>query len=167
MVTLLSTLDRIPSDVLYVGVFILKNDVHALLFTADGTPTVQKFHAVLSPEPCRRWEYEQAPHDIFSSTRLSAAVQLADLHGLSTCELDRLLRPIPMSTPSTEPEGTTFTCVVWFREAVRVLDRAGVVDVPDVDALQIELLGMARAAHAGVKSGTAPPAHGRSRFFKA
>ncbi|KAJ7862484.1 hypothetical protein B0H14DRAFT_2740207 [Mycena olivaceomarginata] len=49
------------------------------------------------------------------------------------------LEPVSMSIPvidqAREPE---FNCRVWFREAVRVLDQAGILQCQDVDALEAE-----------------------------
>lgn len=62
------------------------------------------------------------------------------------------VKDIPMAVPpsqrSKEPK---FTCRVWFKEAIRVLNDSGVfVKCPDVDALEDELT---RKALAGAYNG--------------
>ena len=55
-----------------------------------------------------------------------------------------LLRAIPMTVPAvdmyTEP---SFTCRVWFKEAVRILHDRGFVNCPDINRLEQECKGFA------------------------
>lgn len=164
MPSLISTLKPLPTDLLFAGLFYSTAGYHWILFATDGTTVSDKFHATNRQGG---WQYQKATHSIWESRSLFAAVQFAQLHGRTADELDGLLRTIPMAVPPSESAGTQFTCRIWFREAVRVLHREGIVNVPDVDELEAELKGLAADAQAGVESGEHLPFYGPSRLFKA
>ncbi|KII92218.1 hypothetical protein PLICRDRAFT_172333 [Plicaturopsis crispa FD-325 SS-3] len=54
--------------------------------------------------------------------------------------IDRLFKSIPQIIPAVDQaEEPVFSCRVWFKEAVRVLNANGIVRCPDVYALENEL----------------------------
>ena len=63
--------------------------------------------------------------------------------GTSSVDVDNLLRTIPMTTPACDAPHP-FTCRIWFREAVRVLDHQHMVKCRStVDTLEKELTMLA------------------------
>ena len=56
--------------------------------------------------------------------------------------MDGLLRAIPLVTPECDAPHP-FTCRIWFREAVRVLGKHGMVNYRSIDALERELTSLA------------------------
>ena len=75
-----------------------------------------------------------------NATRVKTGVIPA---GTSPVEIDNLLRTIPLMTPACDAPHP-FTCRIWFREAVRVLDGQRMVKCrPRVDALEKELTMLA------------------------
>ncbi|KAJ7734717.1 hypothetical protein B0H14DRAFT_2543292 [Mycena olivaceomarginata] len=90
-----------------------------------------------------KWLFEDPVplHSIIKSRTISAAVKIGSLEpNVSGKDILRdHLEPVSMSIAvidqAREPE---FNCRVWFREAVRVLDQAGILQCRDVDALEAE-----------------------------
>ncbi len=65
--------------------------------------------------------------------------------------LEEYVKDIPMSLPEVDVgKEPRFTCRVWFKEAIRRLNRAELfVNCPDVDALERELVQRASALELG------------------
>ncbi|KAJ6502183.1 hypothetical protein C8R45DRAFT_611629 [Mycena sanguinolenta] len=138
-------------------------DILAVLFsrTDEGTfhwticvpishTVAAKFHVRNTPNDW--WFDEPVPdHSILHSNTISAAVKIGtiDHNAVTRDDLTRLLRTVSMTVPAidqaTEP---TFTCRVWFREAIRVLHRNNIINCPDVDELEKECRGYASTNHA-------------------
>ncbi|KAJ7898815.1 hypothetical protein B0H14DRAFT_2331938 [Mycena olivaceomarginata] len=84
-----------------------------------------------------KWLFEDPVplNSIIKSRTISAAIKI----GKNITELGDHLEPVSMSIPvidqAREPE---FNCRVWFREAVRVLDQAEILQCREVDALEAE-----------------------------
>lgn len=77
--------------------------------------------------------------DLESSPIIAVAVRLGQLLPEDLENVVQLLKAIPMVIPEVDQavEGR-FTCRVWFKEAVRVLNQAGYVRCDDVGALEKE-----------------------------
>ncbi|KAF8918822.1 hypothetical protein CPB85DRAFT_1278859, partial [Mucidula mucida] len=109
-----------------------------------------KFHAAGSDD--NPWHYEcvewRGPEDLLSVT----FTKIGDLmEGLDYQILDEYLKPIPMEVPNRDRANErSFTCRVWFKEAVRRLNDSGLfVQCEDVDALEMDLNEKACAVEYG------------------
>lgn len=65
----------------------------------------------------------------------------------------RLVRAIPLVLPAREVREGEFNCRVWVREALRVLQDHGAVDVVDVDKLEDEFIALGEENDGSVVQG--------------
>ncbi|KAG7091275.1 hypothetical protein E1B28_010324 [Marasmius oreades] len=98
------------------------------------------------------FKFEAKPWNAATSQSLSALVQIGTLNKHTIETLTALLKAIPMASPD-EDRGAVFNCRIWVREAVRVLERNGVLKCDSVDALQAELLQYAQENRENVEQG--------------
>ncbi|KAF9474025.1 hypothetical protein BDN70DRAFT_885286 [Pholiota conissans] len=63
---------------------------------------------------------------------------------------------VPTIDENTEP---TFTCRVWFKEAIRILNNSGYISCPDVNQLEVECKAFA------VTNQPAYPSYGGYKHF--
>jgi hypothetical protein len=77
-------------------------------------------------------------------------------------QIKRILEPIPMTLPDCDKTSDEyFRCRVWLKQAIRVLDREGIISCPDADAVvNKELRIFAEANYAAISGGT-----GGFRFY--
>ena len=95
------------------------------------------------------WKFEVAEWNGLASVLAVAFVKIGHiLDDLDHTALLLYIKDIPMSIPDNQqPKEFKFTCRVWFKEAIRQLNRAGVfVKCDDVEALEKELSQKATAA---------------------
>lgn len=109
------------------------------------------FHVIDYSQP-PYWRYEaDYNYNLNSSAYVAAAIGIGRLRrGMSVDRLHQLLSRIPMDLVPNQDLGNEpgFTCRVWVREAIRVLDRAGIIQCDSVDELEWELKGYGeRARH--------------------
>ncbi|KAJ7900725.1 hypothetical protein B0H14DRAFT_3123798 [Mycena olivaceomarginata] len=139
-------------EVLNVG------DILAVLFSRSDIDTFHwticvpinsteaaKYHAKNSGD--NWWFEDPVPrHSILDSKLVSASIKIGSLElNVVTKDILRdILQPISMVVPAVDhAREPKFTCRVWFREAVRVLHEARVLNCPDVDALEAECVSYA------------------------
>ncbi|KAF9560138.1 hypothetical protein CPC08DRAFT_762926 [Agrocybe pediades] len=90
-----------------------------------------------------------------SRNNLSALIQIGSLRGThSVDDVVEILEKVPMKSPAgSEDEHVRFTCRIWIREAVRVLNSAGIIACGDVNALEEECKAHADANREAVELG--------------
>ncbi|EAU86218.1 hypothetical protein CC1G_03429 [Coprinopsis cinerea okayama7 len=106
---------------------------------ADGKPGWQ-VHATNKDTDV--WRFAQDSWDGPSSEGAIAFLKIGEImEGLDVSCLLEYVQNIPMAVPpSQEDKEPAFTCRVWFKEAVRILNDSGLfVECMDVDALEYEL----------------------------
>ena len=117
---------------------------------AKGRPVPgYKLHATNRFGP---WQFECADQDLLTSSTLITVARIGSVAD-STWGVEFLLeylRNIPMRVPAADQEHEReFSCRLWFREAIRILNYAQVfVRCPDVNKLERELSSQTRLAEA-------------------
>lgn len=70
---------------------------------------------------------------------LTALIKVGSLGTHTVESVVAILEQIPMASPAgTEDEHVKFSCRIWLREAIRVLNQQGIIACNDVNALQAE-----------------------------
>ncbi|KAI0784703.1 hypothetical protein C8Q75DRAFT_723927 [Abortiporus biennis] len=122
-------------------------NIYACLFSrGDGTfhwaiviPKLDgecmKYHAVSDDKP---WRYVCASDNLQKDIRVCVVVKLGVFANRTYKEIDEFLKQIPMKAPPDDlPQ--RFTCRIWFKEAIRVLNKRGVIRCTSVNSLETEL----------------------------
>ncbi|KAI0354169.1 hypothetical protein OH77DRAFT_512759 [Trametes cingulata] len=94
------------------------------------------------------WEYHTAEWTAMDSETCVALTKIGRLApDVTWNDVDNVVQTIPMAVPDKDRPrfGERFTCLVWFREAVRKLHTAGILRVINVDALEEKLTQRATA----------------------
>ncbi|KAF9450790.1 hypothetical protein P691DRAFT_809485 [Macrolepiota fuliginosa MF-IS2] len=102
------------------------------------------------------WWFEAKPvpieHNLEALDTISSAVKIGSIKpedATVNVFLD-LFETIPMEVPDVDkPREPEFTCLVWFREAIRRLHAAKVINCPNVDDLEAECESYAKTNWAG------------------
>lgn len=72
--------------------------------------------------------------------------------GVTSDAIDGLLRDIPMVTP-TQDQPQPWSSRIWFRQAMRALHQAGILNCTRIDLLEVELDKLANYEAVGVQLG--------------
>ncbi|OBZ73059.1 hypothetical protein A0H81_06596 [Grifola frondosa] len=132
-----------------------KSDIYAALYgrhderyhwafiLATDDVSGYKYHASNLENPAV-WQYVCEPFD--TTKEWKPLVILAKLGrcppNVSTSDLDRLFRSIPLQTPESDAPHP-FTCRIWFRTAMRALNDHNILSCVSVSALEWELVDLA------------------------
>lgn len=105
------------------------------------------------------YEFDRTTYTLATSMSVAAAAvigRLPDQPGHTLEDLVTLLSAIPVNVvPDVDKERETkFTCRVWVREAVRLMNANGYVRCPDVNALEEEMWGYGRKAIEALDDGS-------------
>ncbi|KAM5544230.1 hypothetical protein V8D89_001890 [Ganoderma adspersum] len=114
----------------------------AIVIPSNNSDHAEILHANNPVEAGGRWSFQRKTHDVYASRTACIIVKIGTLTATNTIErITNLLEGIPMAIPladrTIEPR---FTCRVWFKEAIRVLARNGVLTCPDVSALERKMI---------------------------
>ncbi|KAH9830498.1 uncharacterized protein C8Q71DRAFT_368342 [Rhodofomes roseus] len=140
----------IPIGGIYAGLFSRRDGTfHWTVMVPLNDTVCEKFHAT---EDSNGWRYEHTPHTVVTSRTACVVVKIAQLNNLTIEYLDRLLSTIPMETLPAD-QGQQFTCRIWFREAIRRLHKAGVLQCPSVNNLEFELKDQASSHYMNLERG--------------
>ncbi|GBE80526.1 hypothetical protein SCP_0302410 [Sparassis crispa] len=133
----------VPPGGIYAGLFRRGDGTFhwTIIISQDAGHVVNKFHAT---EDSRGWRFEYSLHTIVRSVSACAVVKIGTLSSNRLVgDIHTLLKDIPMQTPVADlPQ--SFSCRIWFKEAVRVLSNNGIIRCPAVSRLEAELKGIAR-----------------------
>ncbi|KAF9487286.1 hypothetical protein BDN71DRAFT_664049 [Pleurotus eryngii] len=127
---------------------------HWAICIATTDKIARKYHA---KEPIRdHWFFERpAPsHSILTSRTVCAAVKIGRVGPETNLNnLEQYLSQIPMEIPAAEVGfEARFSCRVWFKEAVRRLHQARIINCPDIYNLEAECKAYAQANEASQAS---------------
>ncbi|KAF7298321.1 hypothetical protein MKEN_01356600 [Mycena kentingensis (nom. inval.)] len=149
------------SPSLHVGdilvVVFSRMEAHTLHWTicVPTTPAqAAKYHAKQSGD---NWWFDYSDtagvplHSLLTSQTISASIKIGTIAPGKVHKevLTEYLKPIPMAVPAIDVQREAkFTCRVWFREAIRVLNKKGLIQCSDVDSLEEEVKGYGLANQA-------------------
>ncbi|OJT11332.1 hypothetical protein TRAPUB_12132 [Trametes pubescens] len=88
------------------------------------------------------WEYQSKEWDVLDSGSCVAVTKIGQLPaGMTAKDIDVLLEKIPLTVPDVDRPRfhDQFTCLVWFRAAIRRLHIARILGVIDLDLLEESL----------------------------
>ncbi|KZT53602.1 hypothetical protein CALCODRAFT_511313 [Calocera cornea HHB12733] len=120
---------------------------HWMLCSTDTTSEeTYLFHATQRPG----WMYEYRLWDMVMSNTSVIAVKISNYH--DQVHLNTLLSTLPMTTP-IEEGNVEFTCRIWVRAAIRLLNNRGIIRCTDIDGLQNEGIMLATRHADNVGSG--------------
>jgi len=111
------------------------------------------------------FQFEAKPPTAAISQAVSTLTSIGRLTERDVTALIKWLRKIALETPQ---EGQEFSCRVWVRQVVRLLEGQGVPECDDFDALEAEVLGYAEANRESVEQGAASSllfSHSRIGYF--
>ncbi|KAI0669121.1 hypothetical protein C8Q78DRAFT_232748 [Trametes maxima] len=117
-----------------------------------GNNEGHKFHAT-NNMGATHWHYEDGTWSAPFSNTCVTLTPLGKMSGWDDAKpaeavetLRGILSPIPMTVPDIDrPLFSLFTCRVWFRAALRLLNAHRLLAVPDIDALERHLTQRATA----------------------
>ncbi|KAI0640319.1 hypothetical protein C8Q77DRAFT_126929 [Trametes polyzona] len=119
---------------------------HWIIYLCTSDVGGYKFHAHNSSNT-RPWVYEKAEWAAIESERCVTLTKIGRLpHGKTVDDVDAALRVIPINVvPDIDRPRfhSRFTCLVWFREALRRLHTAGIITVINLDKLEEKLVYLA------------------------
>ncbi|RDX43042.1 hypothetical protein OH76DRAFT_1390924 [Lentinus brumalis] len=110
---------------------------HWALIVAESPVSGKKLHATNLEDPTT-WRYASDEFDVSSEWKPLVILAKIGVAPQGTSCVDCLLCTIPMATPVCDSPHP-FTCRIWFREAVRVLNGQGMVTCRAINALEKEL----------------------------
>ncbi|KAH9830496.1 uncharacterized protein C8Q71DRAFT_786059 [Rhodofomes roseus] len=116
---------------------------HWAMILAEGPENGYKLHATNIPDPAE-WHYEREVYSIDNERKplvLMAKIGCVPAD-MSIAEAESILGEIPMETPQPDSPHP-FTCRIWFREGIRRLSAAGLMQCVSVNALEYELVDIA------------------------
>ncbi|PIL25237.1 hypothetical protein GSI_13126 [Ganoderma sinense ZZ0214-1] len=125
----------------------------AIVVPSSTSNMADVFHA-RNPEGF--WEFEQTKVDVSNSKHVCVVVKIGTVTSTDTVgRILQLVQNIPMGIPAFEVGRVelTFTCRVWFKQAIRVLHANGILSCPNVYALEQELVLYGRAQDRKTRSG--------------
>ncbi|KAF4563675.1 hypothetical protein EYR40_003199 [Pleurotus pulmonarius] len=156
-----STLDPMPvhPDIIlalhYLGSDPLR--FHWTLFVQSRNASAgTKFHAVLDASTETGWAYDSTAFTLHTSQSVAAAAIVGKIAFGTVADLGTLLSEIPVGVVPDTDKGRekVFSCRVWIREALRVLNNKGHIDCPDVDAMEKEMWEYGAQAAADIEAET-------------
>ncbi|KAK0468261.1 uncharacterized protein EV420DRAFT_1503546 [Desarmillaria tabescens] len=126
---------------------------HWAIFVGDpscSTPCSGiKFHAITVGQQTETgWSYDKTGFRIDTvDFGVVVAVVIGNLKGKSVDDIDNVLKNIPMQVPAIDVEKEPrFSCRVWCREALRRLDKEGIISCSDINAMEKEVWEYGEAA---------------------
>ncbi|KAI0633086.1 hypothetical protein C8Q77DRAFT_1158508 [Trametes polyzona] len=122
-------------------------EFHWVIYLCTTNRQGYKFHAhnKMNTEP---WRYHTDLWDGMDSRSCIAFTKIGRLaQGQTHHDIDAVVRTIPMAVPDVDRPRfhRSFTCLVWFREALRRLHTAGIIGVVDLAKLEEKLVSSATA----------------------
>ncbi|OJT11329.1 hypothetical protein TRAPUB_12129 [Trametes pubescens] len=120
---------------------------HWVIYVCTENDSGYKFHAHNDSNK-GPWRYHRGKWDALSSIHCVCITKIGRLaEGKTWEDVDRAVEHIPMAVPDVDRPrfGNMFTCLVWFREAIRKLHTAGISRVIDLDRLEENLRQLATA----------------------
>ncbi|KZT63948.1 hypothetical protein DAEQUDRAFT_733290 [Daedalea quercina L-15889] len=131
--------DRLEENTIYAALY--RGDdgrYNWALILAQSASEGLKLHSTNIPNPTK-WHYEQERYSL-DEERKPLVLILAKLDVPHTHPVN-LLQEIPLETPPSDlPKVQAFTRRIWFRQGIRRLSSAGLVQCPSVDALERKLV---------------------------
>ncbi|KAI0772389.1 hypothetical protein BD413DRAFT_41725 [Trametes elegans] len=122
-------------------------EYHWLIYVCTGKRDGVKLHAhdEMNTGP---WRYHCGPWNAMDSITCVALTKVGCLPSGKTPEdVHNIVKDIEMAVPDVDRPrfGNRFTCLVWFRAAIRTLHRERILGVTDIDRLEQSLRELATA----------------------